>query len=52
LYPLFTSYQMVLGGGTADAELVARAVVWALILLVGGGWAFLRNERAMAARVV
>jgi len=52
LYPLFTSYQMVLGGGTADAELVVRAAVWALILLVGGGWAFLRNERAMASRVV
>lgn len=52
LYPLFTSYQMVLGGGTADAELVVRAVVWALLLLVVGAWAFLRNERAMASRVV
>ena len=52
LYPLFTSYQMVLGGGTADAELVVRAAVWALILLVGGGWAFLRNATTSGGAVV
>jgi ABC-type polysaccharide/polyol phosphate export permease len=45
LFPLFASYQAVLSGGTPSAGLVIQCLLWAIGLLVLGGWYFLRHER-------
>jgi ABC-type polysaccharide/polyol phosphate export permease len=51
LFPLFASYQAVLGGGMPDGGLVARVVVWTAVLLAGGVYVFLKNERGFALRL-
>lgn len=51
LFPLFASYQHVLGGGSPQLGYVVAAVAWAVFFVVLGGWVFLRHEREMAARL-
>jgi teichoic acid transport system permease protein len=48
LYPIFASYQAIFGGGSPSPALVVQAAVWAGVLLVIGGRAFLRHEREFA----
>jgi teichoic acid transport system permease protein len=48
LFPIFASYQAIFGGGSPSPALVVQAAVWAGVLLVIGGRAFLRHEREFA----
>jgi teichoic acid transport system permease protein len=48
LYPVFASYQAILGGGMPSPGLVALSALWAGVLLVVGGRYFLRREREFA----
>ena len=48
LYPVFASYQAILGGGMPSPGLVVLSVVWAGVILVVGGRFFLRREREFA----
>lgn len=48
LFPIFASYQEIFGGGSPSPVLVIEAAVWAGVLLVIGGRAFLRHEREFA----
>jgi teichoic acid transport system permease protein len=48
LFPLFASYQAIFGGGSPSPALVLQSAVWAVVLLVIGGRAFLRHEREFA----
>jgi teichoic acid transport system permease protein len=45
LFPLFASYQAVLGGRMPSAGLVLQTALWAVALLVIGTRVFLRRER-------
>ena len=45
LFGLFVSYQNIFSGGMPNIGQVAVAIVWAVVLLVVGGYLFLRNER-------
>jgi teichoic acid transport system permease protein len=51
LYPLFVTYQYVIGGNNIDSVLIVGACAWAVGLLMLGGWLFLRYEQAMASRL-
>jgi len=51
LFPLFATYQAVIGGKHIDGVLIVEAGIWAVVLLVLGGWLFLRYEQAMASRL-
>ena len=51
LFAMFSCYQAVFGGGVPSLFLVVRAMVWAIGLLLVGGWVFLRNERSFAAHL-
>jgi ABC-type polysaccharide/polyol phosphate export permease len=51
IFPLFASYQIIIGGGGTDWGLLLQSMIWAAILLVGGGWLFLRYEHSMAAQL-
>lgn len=44
-FPLFASYQEILGGEVPAAGQMALAAAWALGTLVVGSWLFLRHER-------
>jgi ABC-type polysaccharide/polyol phosphate export permease len=48
LFPLFSCYQAVFGGGTPNPFLIIQAAVWAVVLIVVGGNLFLRHEREFA----
>jgi teichoic acid transport system permease protein len=50
-YPLFATYQAVIGGNHISGALVAAAAGWAIGLLLVGGYLFLRYEQAMASRL-
>jgi len=45
LFPLFSAYQAILGGGTPSFSLLLQTAFWAFSLLVLGAWVFLRRER-------
>jgi teichoic acid transport system permease protein len=48
LFPLFASYQAVLGGSTPSPGLVMLSALWAGALLVIGARVFLKHERQFA----
>lgn len=48
LFPLFASYQAVFSGRVPNPGLVVQTALWAIALLVVGGWFFLRREREFA----
>jgi ABC-type polysaccharide/polyol phosphate export permease len=48
LYPIFAAYQAIFGGDVPSPGLVVMGALWAGILLVGGGRAFLKHEREFA----
>lgn len=50
-FPLFATYQHVLGGEPADLALVGLAAAWATGFLVVGAWVFVRHEHQMASRL-
>jgi len=48
LFALFASYQAVFSGRVPNPGLVVQTALWAIALLVVGGWFFLRREREFA----
>jgi ABC-type polysaccharide/polyol phosphate export permease len=50
-FPLFASYQEILGGQVPPAGQMALAAAWALGILVFGSWLFLRHERDFAGNL-
>lgn len=49
---VFTSWQQVaIEGTTPSVEFIGSAAVWALVLLAGGFYLFLRREREFAVRI-
>jgi teichoic acid transport system permease protein len=48
LFPVFASYQAIFGGGVPSLWYVLLSAIWAGVLLVVGGRAFLRHERLFA----
>jgi ABC-type polysaccharide/polyol phosphate export permease len=48
LYPIFAAYQAVFGGDVPSPGLVVMGALWAGVLLVAGGRAFLKHEREFA----
>ena len=48
LFPVFASYQAILGGDTPDPRMVAMSALWAAVLLAVGGRIFLQREREFA----
>jgi ABC-type polysaccharide/polyol phosphate export permease len=52
LVPYLTAWHsMTLAGELPGIRIVAAAVFWALLALIGGGWFFLSREREFAIRV-
>lgn len=51
LFALFSSYQAVITGQMPDVGQVFQSIVWAVVLFVGGAWAFLRHERSFAIHI-
>jgi teichoic acid transport system permease protein len=50
-FPLFASYQAILGGGAPSPGMVLQVVLWSVAFLLLGGWVFLRYERDFAIRL-
>jgi teichoic acid transport system permease protein len=50
-FPLFASYQEILGGGAPSPAMVLQVVFWSVAFLLVGGWLFLRHEREFAIRL-
>jgi teichoic acid transport system permease protein len=48
LFALFAAYQAVFSGRVPSFGLVVQTAIWAAVLLVVGGWFFLRREREFA----
>jgi teichoic acid transport system permease protein len=48
LFPIFASYQAILGGGTPSPGMMILSAFWAAVLLVAGARIFLKHERQFA----
>ncbi len=51
LFPLFSAYQGVINGQTPTGGQILACLLWSVVLVMIGGWAFLRYERAFALYV-
>ena len=52
MYPIIGSWHSVLiDGDVPSARLMAYATLWAVVVLSGGAWYFLRRERDFAVRI-
>ena len=51
LFGVFAAYQTMLSGEQPDLTMLGISALWAVVLLVGGFWVFLRYERRFASRL-
>jgi len=51
LFPLFSAYQGVITGQAPSGGQILACIFWSVVLVVTGGWLFLRYERSFALHV-
>jgi len=51
LFPLFSAYQAIITGSMPTGGQIFACLFWSIVLLVIGGWTFLRYERSFALHV-